>query len=1231
MTNQLNNFNITSLNAKGLGNFKKRTAVFRWLKRGKSDIIFVQEAHCTQQIENSWRKEWGGDIVFSHGASNSKGCLIMINKNFDCNIVAVKTDFKGRFIILQLEIQDTLFVLINVYLPNTEKEQLVFYHDLSKVMHKHQITSERNIIMGGDWNIVKSMSLDKSGGAMNFKHKSLEELDEIINKLEVNDTWRIKNPSRKRFTWRQNNPLIQCRLDFFLTSDHLYDKFTNFDIVPSIHSDHSAITLSYQQIEAGKKGPGFWKFNNSLLNDEEFKRQVSNTIEQAKIASTEIQDKRVQWEMLKYIIRNFCIKYSKNKQKKVKTRQQVLEKRLIDLEKQISTDETKMQEYEGTKSELKLIEAEKINGIIVRSKVTWYEQGEASTRYFFNLEKQNAARKHIQKLKLDNGQEITDQKAILLEEFRFYESLYNKPDLDNNEFDVTTEHFLQNSSIPQLHETMQAKCEGLLTTNECFLALQDCKKNKSPGNDGLTYEFYLTFWDSLNDSMINSFNYSFNQSEMSVSQRQAVISLIDKKGKDRQYLKNWRPISLLNNDYKLASKAIAFRLKKVIHHLIHYDQSGFVENRNISFALRTVQDIMEITNMNNDSGLLLLIDFEKAFDTINITFLKQVLNRFNFGPSFRQWIDTFYANISSCVINNQTSSKYFDVKRGVRQGDPLSPYLFILVVEILSLNIRDNKAIHGIRCGNKEIKLVQYADDTTGIFKNIKSAKEFLKAVELFSKCSGLKLNREKTEALWLGKDKSSHSKPLGISWPDTPIKLLGLYIGHNMKDLEISNFKHKLTKIKKQFQSWIERDLSIVGRILIVKSLAISKFSFLFNLITFPQHIIKEIKQCIYEFVWKGKTRKIKDKVLIQDYEYGGCRMVDIESSIKAEQLKWIKMYLGNEGGVWRKTMKQCIGVENLNMLLRGNFDAKLLPKCTPFYREVLKCWSEEKYVPKQDEREYSNEFIFYNKNITINKHMIYNDSIRRAGIWCVQDLFIYKNGSIFKKNMSSKGLKVNEIFLINSIISAIPKSWRRKIITTEFQNDGATLEYKSKVRKLVELSTRDIKDIFIEKMRIIPTAQKKYSEDFNIAPDSWKKIYVRPKEILFDNKIFETQFKILHNYQPSNRLLYRMGKIPTDKCNFCALYSQNLYHLLFDCLLVRNFWFKVEDYLSTQERTKPNILKFDVFCGNSNEDVLFNKILFYGKYYIIRCKNNDEELSIENFVLMVEYMTEFENLIKH
>ena len=280
----------------------------------------------------------------------------------------------------------------------------------------------------------------------------------------------------------------------------------------------------------------------------------------------------------------------------------------------------------------------------------------------------------------------------------------------------------------------------------------------------------------------------------------------------------------------MATKAITLRLKKVIHNLIHHDQSGFLDGRDISHSLRTVLDIIEITNRNNKKGMLMLVDFEKAFDTINITFLRKVLETYNFGPNFRQWVNTFYTNISSCIVNNQTSSAYFNIKRGVRQGDPLSSYLFILVVEILSINVRNDKNIRGVSCQGTEIKLVQYADDTTGIFKDVESANNFLQMVNTFSEISGLKLNVEKTEAIWLGSDKNRKEKPLGIKWPDKPIKLLGLYIGHNDKDLEISNFRHKLIDLKRLLHSWEERDLSIIGRILVVKSLAVSKFVYLFK-----------------------------------------------------------------------------------------------------------------------------------------------------------------------------------------------------------------------------------------------------------------------------------------------------------------------------------------------------------------------------------------------------------------
>ena len=422
-------------------------------------------------------------------------------------------------------------------------------------------------------------------------------------------------------------------------------------------------------------------------------------------------------------------------------------------------------------------------------------------------------------------------------------------------------------NIPSLNDIDRDSCEGPLTEIECFSALESFKKNKSPGNDGLTYEIYEKFWKILKKPFLDSFDESYRRNELSTSQRQAVITLIDKKNKDRQYLKNWRPISLLNCDYKIASKAIAFRLRKVISSLIHTDQSGFVNKRNISFTLRTVLDILELADRDKIDGILMLIDFEKAFNTVNHNFTISVLNKFNFGLSFVNWVKTFYNHVTSCVMNNQTTSKYFEIKRGVRQGDPLSPYLFILVTEILAINIREHNEIKGIRIGNNEIKLTQYADDTTAIIQDQNSAKLFLEITKDFSKCSGLKINFDKTEGLWIGDNKGKVETPLGITWPKEPIKLLGLYIGYNKKDIVVSNFRHKIIKMKQILTSWKQRDLTLIGKILIMKTLVTSLFRYLAKVIIFPKETIDEIQTCMYEFLWNSKTHKVKKNVVIQDY----------------------------------------------------------------------------------------------------------------------------------------------------------------------------------------------------------------------------------------------------------------------------------------------------------------------------------------------------------------------------
>ena len=219
----------------------------------------------------------------------------------------------------------------------------------------------------------------------------------------------------------------------------------------------------------------------------------------------------------------------------------------------------------------------------------------------------------------EEGFLTSDTKRIMKELKGFYSSLYKRANLKASE-DVFN-WFLRPQVIPKLSEEDALLCEGRLTLKECFKSLQSFQKNKSPGNDGLTVEFYITFWETLGKFLVDSLNCSYDRGELSNSQKQAVITLLEKKNKDKRKSSNWSPIYLINVDAKVGSKAIALRLQSVLPKVSHHNQHGYVKGRTTNDAIRTIDDVLKYTERYRLNGKMIAVDFQRALDSANGNFL----------------------------------------------------------------------------------------------------------------------------------------------------------------------------------------------------------------------------------------------------------------------------------------------------------------------------------------------------------------------------------------------------------------------------------------------------------------------------------------------------------------------------------------------------------------------------------------------------------------------------------
>jgi exonuclease III len=757
-------------------------------------IIFLQETYSVPGDKDIWAKEWPGSIYINSGTTHSRGVAVLIPKDMEHTILNIQQDDNGRFIFIEGVFNSYELALLNIYAPTADKqhEQNEFLDRILPYINEYA----HKLILAGDLNTYLS-KLDKQG---EFKATEFSKrINTVINETGLCDIFRILNPDKLRYSWRKMtfSGIKQSRLDYILIANGLIYNVEKIEIGHSLYSDHSPVHLTLANKQEVIKGRGFWKFNTSLLKDLEYIEKINNLIIEEQTRQTS-GNKGLLWDTIKMQIRGFTISYTSHKAKEKRKYISELQEELTKIESELATEpnENNKQIFTTLTRELEDYNNEITRGQQIRARATHIELNEKNSAYFLSKEKSNYNTKNIGTIHKEDGTIITKQSEIIKCQKEFYMDLYTDVSKNDIQKQEANQYFLTQEQLPALDDDNKNELDIPIEMSDVANAIAALPNAKAPGSDGFPVDFYKVFWPKIKQIVLDSIQYAITTGEMSIDQKRGVLTLIPKKDKDIRQLKNWRPLTLLNTDYKFVAKVMATKLQKVLPELISNDQNGCMKNRSTFSNIRSTIDIISHVNENNLHGILTYIDFHKAFDTVSWQFMQQVLKKMNFGDYFRKCVEIMYQNIESCVLNNGNASDFFKPTRGIRQGCPISANIFILIAEVIAHAIRNNPRIQGIAIDGITYKVSQYADDTCLYLQDEQSLKTTLTIFQMFAKCSGLNINMEKSEAIWIGASSNFRHKPFKLKWTQGAT-CLGVYTSNNLEEMTKKMLKISCRKYK--------------------------------------------------------------------------------------------------------------------------------------------------------------------------------------------------------------------------------------------------------------------------------------------------------------------------------------------------------------------------------------------------------------------------------------------------
>ncbi len=822
----------------------------------------------------------------SYATGHARGVAILIANKVDFQLSKQITDKEGRFVLVRGTLDSKEVTLLNIYRPPGQDRTLI-----DRIFDLIATEVSGVLICGGDWNAQLHPTLDSLNPTKKMNSESLY-IKKMIKRIGLIDVWRDFHPTVKHFTFFSHPHAVYSRIDYFFVFKADGHRVRDCCIGVRDVSDHSGVYLKLH-LDAQQKNI-IWRLNTTLLNDNQFVNFIKNeTKDYTEFNSDKELSPSILWDAAKAVLRGKIIMWASQKKKEKIKRLNDLINELDTLEqKHIETnDPSLLEQISVIKSEINKKLDDKVELKLKYIKQTYYENGPRAKKILaWRLRKQLSERS-IFKIKNPVTNQICHRPQEIHKTFEiYYKKLYSQPKLAEPS---TVKHSLDSLDLPSIGIEQNKRITTDITKAEIDKAISKLKTSKPPGGDGLPAEWYKTFRDSLTLLQLKCFNYVLKGGETPPSWKQAIISVIPKPGKDRTECSSYKPISVLNTDYKIFTSRIVNRLENITADLTDTDQTGFIKNKRTQDNTGRAMLLIDIMSKSNMKSLAISFDAEKAFDSVRWEFLYLVLQHFSFNDTIIRCLQSIYNSPTARIKINGSLSSTISLERGCRQGCPLSPILFALFIEPLAQKIREDPKIMGISFRGREYKTGLYADDILVTLSDPDaSLPNLMSCLDQFGFYSGYKLNIEKTQTLSFNYSpgKVIH-RTFKFKWKTKIMKYLGVNIPKTLKDVYYVNYGVITNKIKDDLDRWSPLTLDLYTRIETIKMIILPQLLFLFQSLSVevPTKQFNEWNRTISRFIWRNKKPRARYKTLHLSKDEGGMSIPCLESCYEAAQLQYV------------------------------------------------------------------------------------------------------------------------------------------------------------------------------------------------------------------------------------------------------------------------------------------------------------------------------------------------------